>query len=161
MEYLDFDLRISKGSKSEYTLAVVNSPRGQENATMHFPFDEPTHEQFLQALESVCGPAEGMRSVDIDRRALTSRQRLQKEPDAIIKEFGQKLFDALMSGNLHRHYIRSRDKAVDEEKGLRLRLRIEPPELAALPWEYLYDKSPDRVRIYVSTTTRLSCAIWS
>src|SRR6185295_13084968 len=34
----------------------------------------------------------------------------------------------------------SLDQARLKSKGLRLRLRLEAPELAALPWEYLFDE---------------------
>ncbi len=36
-------------------------------------------------------------------------------------------------------YRRSRDQARSEGKSLRLRLRIDAPELAVLPWEFLFD----------------------
>ncbi len=57
-----------------------------------------------------------------------------------VKAFGRELFEALLPSEVRSRYRTSLNKARDEGKGLRLRLRIEAPELAALPWEYLYDE---------------------
>jgi len=56
----------------------------------------------------------------------------------LFREFGRRLFDALLAdrfGNLVT--ITSLGLAQGAGKRLRLRLRIEPPEISALPWEYL------------------------
>jgi hypothetical protein len=41
---------------------------------------------------------------------------------------------------VRKHYEQSRASADQEDKGLQLRLHIQAPELAALPWEYLQDQ---------------------
>jgi len=46
-----------------------------------------------------------------------------------------------MASEVGAYYRTSLNEARKQKKGLRLRLRIEAPELAALPWEYLYDEA--------------------
>jgi CHAT domain-containing protein len=48
----------------------------------------------------------------------------------------------LFSGEVHDLYVASRSEASRQCKGLRVQLRIQSAELAALPWEFLYD--PDQ-----------------
>lgn len=57
--------------------------------------------------------------------------------EGAAKAFGEKLFDTVFSGRVRDCW---RESLGHEERGLRLRLRFtEAPELASLPWEYLYD----------------------
>jgi formylglycine-generating enzyme required for sulfatase activity len=56
-----------------------------------------------------------------------------------IQDFGKDLFNALIDGEILSRYDVSRREAHQQRKGLRLKLRIQSPELAALPWEFLYD----------------------
>jgi len=56
--------------------------------------------------------------------------------DDLLHQFGQRLFEALIAGAIANLYNRSGTP-------LRLRLRIEPPEIAALPWEFIYDPGAD------------------
>lgn len=44
-----------------------------------------------------------------------------------------------ITGETHGLYAVSQERARQQRKGLRVKLRIQPPALAALPWEYLYD----------------------
>lgn len=58
------------------------------------------------------------------------------EPKAI----GSFLFSALFHGSLYARYISNRDYALLTHQKLHIRLHFEEtPELAVLPWEYLYD----------------------
>jgi CHAT domain len=54
-------------------------------------------------------------------------------------ELGEKLAALLLPGRVRAFYEKSLD-ALKEDEGLRLRLRIDPLKLAALPWEYTYVK---------------------
>lgn len=56
-----------------------------------------------------------------------------------MRDFGKKMFDTLITGELRSLYNVSLREAQRQGKGLRLKLRIKPPELASLPWEFLYD----------------------
>ncbi len=129
-QYLDFDLEIGPGQGRDYPVAVLSSPAGEARGTMHFPFDELTLENQLLKLQMALLRSGGRR-----------RQALSPEQQA-VQEFGQALFEALFSGEIRSRFDVSQERATRSERGLRLRLRIHSPELAALPWEYLFDARP-------------------
>ena len=54
---------------------------------------------------------------------------------------GRVLFEALFTSEVLSCYRVSLDTARKQGKRLRLRLRVEAPELAVLPWEFLYDET--------------------
>ena len=60
-----------------------------------------------------------------------------------VREVGRRLFEALFTGPVYGMYRAS--LAVVQERGTRLRLvlRLAAPELAALPWEMLFDPETD------------------
>jgi hypothetical protein len=137
MEYLDFELRIAPGSGRDYPVAVLQSPAGQSSATMTFPFDTLALQTQLQGVEIAV-----LRSAGTRRDVVTEEHvDVAGEAHLGVSEFGKGLFEALMSDTIRENFRRSQDRARAAGKGLRLRLRIEAPELAALPWEYLYDAS--------------------
>ena len=127
LSYLDFELEIGLGSGLEYPVAVVRSPAGEARETMYFPYDE-------RALES------GLDKLQI--ALLRSGKKFRGPPspeEQPVQNFGQALFNALLTGEVRSRYDVSLLKSAQQGKGLRLKLRIQPPELAALPWEFLYD----------------------
>lgn len=68
------------------------------------------------------------------------------DPDAAPDQaLGEQLFDAAFRGEVLTCWRRSLDIAGQQDRGLRLRLRLtQTPELANLPWELLYDRSRSR-----------------
>lgn len=127
-EYLDFDLEIGEGEGRDYPLAVLRSPAGEvPQAVFHFPFDVLTLERYQDKLK-----------IALLRSAGRRRQVLSPE-ELAAQEFGKALFEALFPADVRSCFDRSLERALAQGKGLRLRLRIQPPDLAALPWEYLYD----------------------
>ena len=56
------------------------------------------------------------------------------------QEVGRTLFEALFTSEVRSCYRSSLAAAREQGKHLRLRLRVEAPELAVLPWEFLYDE---------------------
>jgi hypothetical protein len=129
MEYLDFELRIGPGTGLDYPVSVLRSPAGEANATMRFPFDTLMLRNHLQQLQIAL-----LRSGGVRRDVLSDDQKL-------VVSFGQGLFEALLTDTVREAFRRSLDLARASGKGLRLRLRIDEPKLAALPWEYIYDAS--------------------
>src|SRR5437763_15600012 len=125
MQYLDFDVEIDLGKARTYPI-IVRSPAGEIRTTMRFPFDEVTLRDHLKDLQIAL-----LRSGGLRRRILSSQEQT-------VQNFGQQLFDALLVGNIRSLYDQSRVKAAQNGNGLRLRLHIQAPELASLPWEYLY-----------------------
>ena len=127
MDYLDFELDIDAGSGREYPVRVINSPAGQARETMQFPFGELELDNRLKDLQIAL-----LRSGGGRRLALSREQRS-------VQDFGRALFDALLPGEVRVRYDVSLRDAALQGCGLRLKLRVNAPEIAALPWEFLYD----------------------
>ena len=140
MNYLDFELEISPGIGRDYAVTVVHSPAGEARATMRFPFDKLELENTLLKLQNAL-----LRSGGQHRANLTPERQS-------VQEFGSAMFDALFTGEVRSRYDVSLERARQEAKGLRLKLRIQPPELAALPWEFLFDpRQADYICLYSLT----------
>jgi hypothetical protein len=119
IESLDFELEIGQGHGREYPVNVLESPAGQAQGILHFPFSQQLLEHHLEELQAALLRPTG------------------QEPAA--QNFGRMLFDALFAGEVGILYDSSRHQAAEQGKVLRLKVRIEAPELANLPWEFLYD----------------------
>jgi formylglycine-generating enzyme required for sulfatase activity len=127
LTYLDFELEIGQGEGRKYPVVVVRSPAGEARETMRFPYDELALENRLLMLQNALLRSGG-------------KYRLMPSPEEqAVQEFGGSLFEALLAGEARSRYDVSQRVAAEQDKGLRLKLRIQPPELAALPWEFLYD----------------------
>jgi hypothetical protein len=122
LTYLDFELAIDGAPERGYEAAVLHSPAGEARASFVLPFDESTQAQQLADLED----------------ALLGLQGDGKSA-AAVRGFGAALFDALFTGDLLSLYDRSLQAAASANQGLRIKLRINVPSLAILPWELLYD----------------------
>ncbi len=127
MNYLDFELEISPGDGHEYPVAVTRSPGGEARGVLHMPFRGLALENQLLILEKALLRSGGRR-----RTVLSKEQRA-------VQDFGQALFAALFAGDIRSRYDVSLTKAHAQNHGLRVKLRILDPRLAALPWEFLYD----------------------
>ncbi len=125
-EYVDFELEIRKGNGPKYPV-VVRSPAGEAQAEMHFPFGEQELQDKLKDLENAV------------LLSSTRRRRIRSPEAQTVQDFGRKLFQALLSDQVGAHYDESLRKARRQNKGLRLKLSIQPPELTTVPWEFLYD----------------------
>jgi formylglycine-generating enzyme required for sulfatase activity len=137
--YLDFELEIGLGRGREYPVTVHDSPAGEARATMHFPFDELALNNCLLTLQNAL-----LRSGGEPRRTLSREEQG-------VRDFGRDLFEALFAPDVRSCYDVSLREAAQQRKGLRLKLHVQPPELAAIPWEYLYH--PGRAE-YVSLSTQ-------
>lgn len=69
-----------------------------------------------------------------------------------VHQLGRLLFDALLTGDGLALLVASRHGAMQRGEQLRMVLRVGPPELAGLPWEFLFDTSEDG---YLCLTTPL------
>ena len=126
MEHLNFDVKIHPGSSGVYPVEIA-SLAGSGRAMMRFPFDAPALENALLRVQNA-----------LLRSAALRRQVLSPEAQA-VQDFGQRLFQALMTGEALQLYDASGALADRQRKGLRVRLQILAPDLAPLPWEFLYD----------------------
>jgi DNA-binding beta-propeller fold protein YncE len=126
----DFEIEID-AARAGYRVSARSAAGESASVPVPFPFDDHGLENQLRMLELAL-----LRSSSTTRR-LTSQQELP------VQEFGRKLFDFVFPPELRALLVASRQRAVQEGESLRVRLRVDPPELAALPWEFIYDPSRD------------------
>jgi len=128
MNYLNFDLFFERVGE-KYRVRVLNSPAGQAAADFSLPFSNMELENFILKIGR---PRRGVRRVDSPEMAAA-------------KTFGASLFKAVFDDELLGCLRSSLDETARQGGGLRLRLHMtEVPELADIPWEYLYHSALDR-----------------
>ena len=111
----NFDLHISLGEDERPRLRVLASPAGESTHSIAMPVDPDT--------------------------LIDAFRHLRQPTAAHLQTLGHQLVDALLPmGEVRDLYQRSLGMAA---AGLRLRLRVDPPQLAAVPWEYAFDESID------------------
>jgi len=101
---------------------------------MEWPFGKLALENRLKNLKTALVSSGGAR-----RWVLTPAEQA-------VQGFGAELFDLLFNGEVRNCYDVSRERANHQGKGIRIKLRIQSPVMANLPWEYLYDS---RMRQYL------------
>jgi len=93
------------------------------------------------SIETAAGDASDLMELypadDAFQQDLQAIENGETDEDFFIA-FGQHLFDALLPGKV-RGCFRTAAGLLSQGQRLRLRLRLRPPELSALPWEFLYD----------------------
>lgn len=140
-EYEDFEIEIRAQVDGAHAVRVLRSPSGEAQAVMQFPFDELGLENQLHKVE-----IEMLRSRSVGRRRPSQQERA-------AEELGSRLYEALFDGTVLLRWERSREIAEQSDRDLRLKLRIEDPKLASVPWEFLFDKSRGE---FVTLSTRYS-----
>jgi beta-lactam-binding protein with PASTA domain/CHAT domain-containing protein len=149
-EYVDFELEIREDNQGGYSVSVLRSPGGEPQEEMRFPFgDKRNLKKKLEELEeALYYSSEETRSSSSTRRRSHSLDeqtvRDHSFDEQVVQEFGRGLFGVLLDGEVRASYRVSWHEAKQQNKGLRLKLRVQPPELAQLPWEFLYDPSLDQ-----------------
>lgn len=134
MSYFDFELEIGFGKGRDYPVAVIHSPAGEAREKMTFPFDHLVLENRLKDLQIALLRSGG------------KRRRVNLPEVQTVQDFGRDLFQSLICGEARSRYDVSLNKASQQGKGLRIKLRIQSPELSALPWEFMFD---DRLGDYL------------
>jgi hypothetical protein len=131
---LDFDLHISP-SADGYSVRLVASPRGSLPAQPFvLPFSQSDLSSFVAQL-------------------LQTPNRQSAFFQKSVKVFGGAIYDALFAGDLRVSLGRCLDEAREQGVPLRIKLRLhESPELADLPWEFLYAASSDRFLVLDNDT---------
>jgi WD40 repeat protein len=123
------EVAISAGNEQgKFHVDVVDSPAGNASAEVSLNVDALVagREQFQQTL---------LGSGVAARQVLSAAERS-------VRETGEALFAALLgAGEVDRRYRASAALAQERDEELRIVLRLDAPELAALPWEAMYDSS--------------------
>jgi tetratricopeptide (TPR) repeat protein len=136
LEYLDFEIKLEK-REQRYTVSAIRSPAGEAKGEFTLPFSDLELENLLL-------------KVGRTRRGM---RRIGSPEWQAAKALGGKLFEAVCKGDVRGCFKSSLDKAALEDKGLRIKLRLlDTPELADLPWEYLYNRPLNRF-LSLSTQT--------
>ena len=96
-----------------------------------------------RVVQSPAGPAVSEFTLDVNDAAFQQELTVVRSIDPALaarSTFGEKLFALLFAGDVERVWRESQGRvAGGQASGLRLRLWIEPSELALLPWELLCD----------------------
>ncbi|MGH8887347.1 MAG: CHAT domain-containing protein [Egibacteraceae bacterium] len=131
MAGLSFEIEIGPGSDGSYPVTARAPGGGEAAAIMRLPLNGQDLESQLAVVKDAV-----LASSAIHRRIPTP-------PERPVQELGRDLFDALVTGDVRvlfgTGYQQARQQGID----LRLVLRIQPPELARLPWEFLFDAGRD------------------
>jgi hypothetical protein len=126
--YDDFILDISNSDEHGYTLRVVHSSAGEFSTPYVFPFDSAALQVRLKDPQIALLRSGG------------ARRSVLLPEEATVQEFGAALYDSIFAGEVRSLLETSRRTAASTGQGLRLRLRFQSAEMAALPWEYMFDK---------------------
>lgn len=117
--FIDFDITI-RGQEPPYSLTARWQGQSAEGV-----FDQDAAAPYWQAV-------------------LAALDSPQLPPGrALLVSAGARLYDALMQGDVRDLWVRARAAAGAGESGLRLRLALRPPAVAALPWEALCEPYRD------------------
>ncbi|MEK7729191.1 MAG: tetratricopeptide repeat protein [candidate division KSB1 bacterium] len=128
MNYLNFDLQI-EASGEAYKARVINSPAGEAETEFKNPFAGAEEDELHEQLG----------------RLRQAQSDADQHPKNLAKEYGELLFHAVFSGEVLGCFRSSFDAAQQQEKWLRLRLRLKgAPDLAGLSWEFLYSPALNR-----------------
>jgi hypothetical protein len=120
------------GESGSYRVAARSDAAGDTQSTpTRFPFDEQMLRRRLQAVEFA-----------LVRSAATVR-RLTPADEQPVQEFGRQLFEFVFPAEVRENLNAARRQAAQEDTHVQVRLRAHPAELAALPWEFLYDPGRD------------------
>ena len=116
ISYETFELLIGERTEEGYSVRILDSPHGQAKGILQL--DDDALEELTDALAVI----------------------EERETDAdTLAQIGDFLFDALFADDILTLYRQSLAVVHGQEGRLRVRLHIEPPKLAALPWEFLHD----------------------
>ena len=127
MNYKDFDLLLERAPKG-FRAQVLTSSAGQASVEFQLPFSDVELENCLLKLG----------------RTTRLVRRIESNEMTTAKTFGGALFNAVFSGDVRACFRSATDEARRENTGIRLRIRLADPELADLPWEFLYNPAVNR-----------------
>jgi tetratricopeptide (TPR) repeat protein len=126
MNTLDFELEISSGAAGTYQV-VARAPGGEVATIMRLSLSSAELDHHIAVVRDKV-----LASSAVLRGAPTADERP-------VRELGRRLFEALFADDVRSLYVASRQRAREQNSVLRLVLRVRPPELARLPWEFLFD----------------------
>ena len=128
----NLELEVSSGEGGRYRVAARSDAAGDSQGPLtQLPLDEQMLARRLQAVEFALVSS------------TATVRRLAPVDEQPVQEFGRQLFEFLFPAEVREHLNAVRRQAAQESTSVQVRLRIGSPELAALPWEFLYDPGRD------------------
>lgn len=126
------ELEVSRGSgRDSYVVQVVRSPAGEASAAFTLDSDRLLNQR--PSLQNA-----------VLLSSVSSRRAAVSENEGVVQAVGRELFDAVFGPkSIASLYAASRALADSTQEELRIVLRTGSPELAALPWELMYDTEMD------------------
>jgi hypothetical protein len=123
--FINFDITI-RGTEAPYTVMAHFTGNVAEGE-----FDQESIQPFWMDVENRLG-------------------NISQPPGGqLMADAGARLYNAIMCGDVQQLWARARGALLGPETvGLRIRLALYPPTVAALPWECLYD--PDRSELFAA-----------
>jgi hypothetical protein len=127
---LELELEVT-GRDGAYRIEARSTIGGESGSEMEFRFAELNIERQMERLR-----------LALLRSAATTR-RVPAPDERPAQRLGAELFDRLFARDVRLLFDMTRQQAAQRDAQVRLVLRIRPPELAVLPWEFLYDARRD------------------
>ena len=108
----------------------------------------------VHVIHSEAGEGRGYSRFDLKTLQESLDEIRKRETDLLfIKKFGADLMGMLMVDEVRRRFDTAIGRIAEGERGLRVRLRTESPELAHIPWEFLYEEEGGR---WLATSTSVT-----
>lgn len=122
------ELEVSRpGGRGEYVVQIVRSPAGEASAT------------FTLDTDRLLGERPNLQNALL-LSSVSSRRATASGNEGLVQTVGRELFEAVFgSKSIAGLYAANRALADAAQEELRIVLSTESPELAALPWEVMYD----------------------
>jgi CHAT domain len=131
INYEDFDVFVYGRADGKYGARVTFPDGSVANETFDFPYTAEEIAGFHARARTVRGAAEA-------EGGAGEAPALQMD---VVRDFGQRLYAALITGGIRDHYKALYAQSVGKNSGIRLRLELaEAPDLLVLPWELLFDE---------------------
>jgi tetratricopeptide (TPR) repeat protein len=150
----DFHLTIARtvalsgtptGDALRYTARVIESPVGQASEDFELPFTLADAARLSWRAGFSTRDVKLLRDVKLIKSPASTNTADNAQAALTLETFGASLFDAAFAGAVGQLFFRSIDAAEREGRNLRVQLQFDnAPEIAALPWEFLYSRELDR-----------------
>jgi len=127
----DFRIEIGTGGSEGYEVILRTPDGGEASSIMRLTVTDKQLDMLAARI-----PA----AVIASSVTMRSGMRVGEQP---VRQLGTLLFDSLLGEAGRSMLIASRNQAVREGRRLRMVLQIRPPELARLPWEFMFDSRDD------------------
>jgi hypothetical protein len=127
MDTLDFEVEIGLETAQGYPVNARGLGSGEAATSMRLPLTSDELDYQLAVITDAV-----LASSAVVRRIATR----EEQP---VQQLGRQLFEGLLSGDVRELFGAISQRARQEGHRMRLVLRVQPPELARLPWEFLFD----------------------